>query len=144
MPASSRSSGPTRSWPSNTSAIPIGRLASKLKHPERFVGIHFFNPVRQMPLVEVIRGPHTSDETVATAVAFAKAIGKSPIVVNDGPGFLVNRLLLPYMNEALELLLEGVDRSAIERRGQEFRHADGPAHAVRRRGARHGSFRRPR
>ncbi len=99
---------------SNTSAISIATLAEGLKHPERFVGIHFFNPVRQMPLVEVIRGPKTSDETVVSAVAFAKALGKSPIVVNDGPGFLVNRLLLPYMNEALELLLEGVEMKAIE------------------------------
>ena len=99
---------------SNTSAISIGRLAEKLKRPERFCGIHFFNPVRKMPLVEVIRGPKSSDETIATAVAFAKRIGKSPIVVNDGPGFLVNRLLLPYMNEALELILDGIDIKAID------------------------------
>ena len=104
---------------SNTSAISIADLAAKLKHPERFVGIHFFNPVRQMPLVEVIRGPRTSDETVATAVAFAKGLGKSPIVVEDGPGFLVNRLLFPYMNEALVLLEEGV----------EIKHIDGAAKA---------------
>jgi 3-hydroxyacyl-CoA dehydrogenase/enoyl-CoA hydratase/3-hydroxybutyryl-CoA epimerase/3-hydroxyacyl-CoA dehydrogenase/enoyl-CoA hydratase/3-hydroxybutyryl-CoA epimerase/enoyl-CoA isomerase len=83
---------------SNTSTIPITKLAEGLKRPERFCGIHFFNPVRRMPLVEVIRGAKTSDETIATAVAYAKNIGKSPIVVNDGPGFLVNRLLLPYMN----------------------------------------------
>ena len=111
---------------SNTSAISIALLASKLKHPERFVGIHFFNPVRRMPLVEVIRGRDTSDETVATAVAYAKAIGKSPIVVHDGPGFLVNRLLLPYMNEALELVLEGVEIKQVEAAAKEFGMPMGP------------------
>jgi 3-hydroxyacyl-CoA dehydrogenase/enoyl-CoA hydratase/3-hydroxybutyryl-CoA epimerase/3-hydroxyacyl-CoA dehydrogenase/enoyl-CoA hydratase/3-hydroxybutyryl-CoA epimerase/enoyl-CoA isomerase len=111
---------------SNTSAISIGTLASGLKRPDRFLGIHFFNPVRQMPLVEIIRGPQTSDETVATAVAFAKAIGKSPIVVNDGPGFLVNRLLLPYMNEALELLQDGVDIKQIDGAAKAFGMPMGP------------------
>ncbi len=118
--------GPQAILATNTSTIPIARLAAELKHPERFCGIHFFNPVRQMPLVEVIRGPKTSDETVATAVAFAKRIGKSPIVVNDGPGFLVNRLLLPYMNEALELLLDGADMQAIEKAAQRFGLPMGP------------------
>ncbi|HEY1599377.1 MAG TPA: 3-hydroxyacyl-CoA dehydrogenase NAD-binding domain-containing protein [Pirellulales bacterium] len=111
---------------SNTSAISITRLAEKLKHPDRFCGIHFFNPVRKMPLVEVIRGAKTSDETIATAVAYAKTIGKSPIVVNDGPGFLVNRLLLPYMTEALELLREGVEIKAIERAAKGFGMPMGP------------------
>ena len=111
---------------SNTSAISIGQLSGKLQHAERFVGIHFFNPVRQMPLVEVIRGPGTSDQTVATAVAFAKAIGKSPIVVEDGPGFLVNRLLLPYMNEALELLREGIEPRRVEHAAKSFGMPMGP------------------
>lgn len=111
---------------SNTSAISIGRLAEKLKRPEQFCGIHFFNPVRKMPLVEVIRGPKTSDETIATAVAYAKGIGKSPIVVNDGPGFLVNRLLLPYMTEALELLLDGVEIKHVERAAKSFGMPMGP------------------
>ncbi|HEV3024785.1 MAG TPA: 3-hydroxyacyl-CoA dehydrogenase NAD-binding domain-containing protein [Pirellulales bacterium] len=111
---------------SNTSAISIARLAERLKRPERFCGIHFFNPVRKMPLVEVIRGPKTSDATVAAAVAYAKAIGKSPIVVNDGPGFLVNRLLLPYMSEALELVLDGVEIKAIESAAKGFGMPMGP------------------
>ncbi len=111
---------------SNTSTIPITRLAAGLKHPAQFCGIHFFNPVRKMPLVEVIRGKETSDETVATAVAYAKSIGKSPIVVNDGPGFLVNRLLLPYMNEAIELLLDGAEISAIDRAAKNFGMPMGP------------------
>jgi 3-hydroxyacyl-CoA dehydrogenase/enoyl-CoA hydratase/carnithine racemase len=111
---------------SNTSTIPIGRLAEGLKRPERFCGIHFFNPVRKMPLVEVIRGPKTSDQTVATAVAFAKTIGKSPIVVYDGPGFLVNRALFPYLNEALELILDGASIDAIERAAKHFGMPMGP------------------
>lgn len=111
---------------SNTSTIPITRLAEGLQRPERFCGIHFFNPVRKMPLVEVIRGRQTTDETIATAVAYAKAIGKSPIVVNDGPGFLVNRLLLPYMNEALELIVEGAEIKQIERVAKDFGMPMGP------------------
>ncbi len=111
---------------SNTSTIPITKLAEHLEHPERFCGIHFFNPVRKMKLVEVIRGAKTSDETVATAVAYAKRLGKSPIVVNDGPGFLVNRLLLPYMNEALELITEGAEIAAVERVAKRFGMPMGP------------------
>jgi 3-hydroxyacyl-CoA dehydrogenase/enoyl-CoA hydratase/carnithine racemase len=117
---------PTAILASNTSTIPITKLADGLQRPERFCGIHFFNPVRKMPLVEVIRGAKTSDETVATAVAYAKNIGKSPIVVNDGPGFLVNRLLLPYMNESLELIADGADPKSIERAAKEFGMPMGP------------------
>jgi 3-hydroxyacyl-CoA dehydrogenase/enoyl-CoA hydratase/carnithine racemase len=111
---------------SNTSAISIGRLAEGLKRPERFCGIHFFNPVRRMSLVEVIRGPQTSDETVSTAVAFAKGLGKNPIVVADGPGFLVNRLLFPYMNETVELLASGLPVKAVEGAAREFGMPMGP------------------
>lgn len=111
---------------SNTSTIPITKLAADFAHPDRFCGIHFFNPVRKMALVEVIRGRDTSDETVASAVAYAKSIGKSPIVVHDGPGFLVNRLLLPFMNEALELLSEGAPVKSIERASTEFGMPMGP------------------
>lgn len=111
---------------SNTSAISIDRLAAGLARPDRFCGIHFFNPVRKMPLVEVIRGSKTSDETIATAVQFVKAIGKSPIVVQDGPGFLVNRLLLPYMHEAIELLLEGASIAEIDSAAKHFGMPMGP------------------
>lgn len=111
---------------SNTSTIPITQLADGLKRPEQFVGLHFFNPVRQMPLVEVIRGAKTSDATIATAVAYAKALGKSPIVMNDGPGFLVNRLLLPYMNEAALLLCEGASIGEIEKSAKAFGMPMGP------------------
>lgn len=111
---------------SNTSTIPITKLAKALRNPERFCGVHFFNPVRKMKLVEVIRGDQTSDETVATAVGYAKRLGKHPIVVSDGPGFLVNRLLLPYMNEALELLCEGASIDDIERAAKSFGMPMGP------------------
>ncbi|MCA9212498.1 MAG: enoyl-CoA hydratase/isomerase family protein [Planctomycetales bacterium] len=111
---------------SNTSTIPITTLAEGLARPEQFCGIHFFNPVRKMKLVEVIRGEKTNDETVATAVAYAKRLGKSPIVVNDGPGFLVNRLLFPYMNEALELVGEGVEIKHIESVAKRFGMPMGP------------------
>jgi len=110
----------------NTSTIPIAQLAADLKHPERFCGLHFFNPVRRMPLVEVIRGEKTSDATIATAVAYAKAIGKSPIVVGDGPGFLVNRVLLPYMNEALLMLEEGASLKSVDRAATAFGMPMGP------------------
>ena len=99
---------------SNTSTIPISRLAEGLQRPERFCGMHFFNPVRKMRLVEIVRGVQTQDRTVATAVAHAKRIGKMPVVVNDGPGFLVNRLLSPYLQEAIALLCEGVPMDDIE------------------------------
>ena len=110
----------------NTSTIPITKLAARLQHPDRFIGLHFFNPVRRMPLVEVIRGEQTSDRTIATVVAHAKRIGKMPIVVRDGPGFLVNRLLFPYMNEALELLCDGAQPEAIERAARQFGMPLGP------------------
>ena len=128
---------------SNTSTIPITELAEELEHPERFCGLHFFNPVRQMPLVEVIRGKKTSDDTIATAVAYAKSIGKSPIVVNDGPGFLVNRLLLPYMNEAALHAHRRGRHQGNRPGGQGLRHADGADHAVRRRRPRRRGPRRP-
>ena len=111
---------------SNTSTIPITKLAEGLERPEQFCGLHFFNPVRQMPLVEVIRGKKTSDATIARAVAYAKSLGKSPIAMNDGPGFLVNRLLLPYMNEAALLLCEGASIGSVERAAKSFGMPMGP------------------
>lgn len=92
----------------NTSSLSVTELASATKHPERVVGMHFFNPVDKMPLVEVIRGSQSSDEAVATVFGFSKTLGKTPIVVKDSPGFVVNRILGPYLNEAVHLLMEGV------------------------------------
>ncbi len=111
---------------SNTSTIHIRELASKLTRPERFCGAHFFHPVGERPLLEIIRGPQTEPPTVDAVRGFAAAIGKMPIVVEDGPGFLVNRLLLPYVTEAMELLLDGVDIRTIERVAHEFGMAKGP------------------
>ncbi len=111
---------------SNTSTIPITKMAETVKHPERFCGFHFFNPVRRMKLVEIVRGEKTSDETVVSAVAHAKRIGKLPIVLNDGPGFLVNRLLFPYMSEALALLAEGARIKDIDRAAKAFGMPMGP------------------
>jgi 3-hydroxyacyl-CoA dehydrogenase/enoyl-CoA hydratase/3-hydroxybutyryl-CoA epimerase/3-hydroxyacyl-CoA dehydrogenase/enoyl-CoA hydratase/3-hydroxybutyryl-CoA epimerase/enoyl-CoA isomerase len=111
---------------SNTSTISITRMARELKNPENFAGLHFFNPVDRMQLVEVIRGEKTSDATVATLVALAKRIGKTPIVVKDCPGFLVNRILFPYLNEALVMLEEGASPRALDKAGLAFGMPMGP------------------
>jgi 3-hydroxyacyl-CoA dehydrogenase/enoyl-CoA hydratase/3-hydroxybutyryl-CoA epimerase len=92
---------------SNTSSLSITDMASAAKRPEQVVGMHFFNPVEKMPLVEVVRGQRTSPETVAAIATLSRRIGKLPVVVNDGPGFLVNRILMPYLGEALTMLEEG-------------------------------------
>ncbi|MCI0456852.1 MAG: 3-hydroxyacyl-CoA dehydrogenase NAD-binding domain-containing protein [Gemmataceae bacterium] len=111
---------------SNTSTISITRMAGAWKRPENFAGLHFFNPVDRMPLVEVIRGEKTSDSTVLTLVALTKQIGKTPIVVRDCPGFLVNRILFPYINESLVLLEEGASPRAIDKAAVDFGMPMGP------------------
>ncbi len=93
---------------SNTSSLSITEMASVTKRPDRFVGMHFFNPAPVMKLVEVIRGSETSDETLAFAKALAVRLGKEPVEVKESPGFVVNRILVPMMNEAFNLLQEGV------------------------------------
>jgi 3-hydroxybutyryl-CoA dehydrogenase len=99
----------------NTSSISITELAAGTKRPARFVGMHFMNPVPLMPLVEVVRGIETDDETVRETVALSKALGKTPVVVADRPGFVSNRVLMPMINEAAFVLMEGVaDREAID------------------------------
>jgi 3-hydroxyacyl-CoA dehydrogenase/enoyl-CoA hydratase/3-hydroxybutyryl-CoA epimerase len=105
---------PEAIFASNTSTIPIARLAEAATRPARVVGMHFFSPVHKMPLLEVIAAPTTSDETVATAVAYGKQLGKTVIVVRDGPGFYVNRMLAPYLNEAGALLDDGASIDAID------------------------------
>ncbi|HYV38543.1 MAG TPA: 3-hydroxyacyl-CoA dehydrogenase NAD-binding domain-containing protein, partial [Gemmataceae bacterium] len=111
---------------SNTSTISITRMAKAWKKPENFAGMHFFNPVDRMQLVEVIRGEQTSDATVVTLVALARKVGKTPIVVRDCPGFLVNRILFPYINESLVLLEEGADPRAIDKAATKFGMPMGP------------------
>jgi 3-hydroxyacyl-CoA dehydrogenase/enoyl-CoA hydratase/carnithine racemase len=121
-----RTVGPETVIATNTSTNPIAKLAESLRDPARFCGIHFFNPVRRMTLVEVVRGPATSDATVATAVAHVKRLGKCPIVVRDSPGFLVNRVLMPYLHESVEMLREGVDQQRIDRVARGFGMPMGP------------------
>lgn len=98
----------------NTSSLGITELVKETEYPERFVGMHFFNPVAKMPLVEVIVGEKTSDETIATVVQLAKKLGKTPIKVNECAGFLVNRILLPYLNEAAKMFEEGENIENID------------------------------
>ncbi|HJL87814.1 MAG TPA: fatty acid oxidation complex subunit alpha FadB, partial [SAR324 cluster bacterium] len=112
---------------SNTSTISITKLAEGLKNPERFCGMHFFNPVHRMPLVEVIRTKQSSEEAIARTVAYAADLGKSPVVVNDCPGFLVNRVLFPYFAGFAGLIEEGVDFERIDRVMQKFGWPMGPA-----------------
>jgi len=115
---------------SNTSTISITRLAEGLKRPENFCGMHFFNPVHKMPLVEVIRGAKSSDRAVATTVGYALAMGKTPIVVNDCPGFLVNRVLFPYFAGFIKLVNEGVDFLKIDKVMEKFGWPMGPAYLL--------------
>lgn len=115
---------------SNTSTISINHLAKALKRPQNFVGMHFFNPVHMMPLVEVIRGEHSSDEAVATTVAYAQKMGKNPIVVNDCPGFLVNRVLFPYFGGFAKLISAGVDFTRIDKIMERFGWPMGPAYLM--------------
>jgi 3-hydroxyacyl-CoA dehydrogenase / enoyl-CoA hydratase / 3-hydroxybutyryl-CoA epimerase len=99
----------------NTSSLSVTEMQKAHPQPELFAGMHFFNPVHKMPLVEVIRGEKTSDSTIAAIFDVSKRMGKMPVVVKDGPGFLVNRLLLPYMAEAAFLLQEGMDIETVDR-----------------------------
>lgn len=99
----------------NTSSLSVNEMSKGHPRPEFFAGMHFFSPVHKMPLVEVIRGEKSSDETIATVFELAKKMGKMPVVVKDGPGFLVNRLLLPYMAEAAFLLAEGMSVEQVDR-----------------------------
>ncbi|MGB5412467.1 MAG: fatty acid oxidation complex subunit alpha FadB [Woeseiaceae bacterium] len=113
---------------SNTSTISISHLAEPLERPENFCGMHFFNPVHRMPLVEIIRGEKSGEEAIARTVAYALAMGKKPVVVNDCPGFLVNRILSPYMGAFMGLVKRGVDFTAIDKAMERFGWPMGPAY----------------
>ena len=115
---------------SNTSSLPVTQMAAGCENPSRVVGLHFFNPVNRMPLVEVIRAEQTSDETLEKTIAFSRKLGKTVIVTDDKPGFLVNRLLLPYLNEAALLMEEGLDPEAIDRIATQFGMPMGPVELV--------------
>ncbi len=112
----------------NTSTISIDSLAVALKHPERFCGMHFFNPVHRMPLVEVIRGKDSGEEAIATVVAYSLKLGKTPIVVKDCPGFLVNRILGPYMLAFQMLLREGAPIQTVDKAMERYGWPMGPAY----------------
>lgn len=115
---------------SNTSTISISYLAQALERPENFCGMHFFNPVHAMPLVEVIRGEKTSDLAIARTVAYANAMGKKAIVVNDCPGFLVNRVLFPYFAGFMGLLKDGADFTAVDKVMERWGWPMGPAYLM--------------
>lgn len=114
----------------NTSSLSVGAMAEGLPHPERFVGMHFFNPVHRMPLVEIVRGRATSDAVVAATAQLALALGKTPLVVADVPGFLVNRLLAPYLDEAARLCEGGVAPEQVERAARAFGLPMGPLELI--------------
>lgn len=115
---------------SNTSTISITKLAEGLSRPEKFCGMHFFNPVHRMPLVEIIRGAKTSPDTIAQAVQYANQMGKTPIVVNDCAGFLVNRILFPYFKGFVHLIEDGVDFQRIDKVMEKFGWPMGPAYLL--------------
>ncbi|MEH6501054.1 MAG: 3-hydroxyacyl-CoA dehydrogenase NAD-binding domain-containing protein, partial [Pseudoalteromonas distincta] len=115
---------------SNTSTISITYLAQALKRPENFCGMHFFNPVHMMPLVEVIRGEKSSEKAIATTVAYAKKMGKTPVVVNDCPGFLVNRVLFPYFGGFARLVNMGADFQRVDKVMEKFGWPMGPAYLL--------------
>ena len=114
----------------NTSSLSVDALASGLNRPERFCGFHFFNPVHRMPLVEVVRGAKTSDATLVSAVELARRLGKTPVVVADSPGFVVNRILMPYLSEAMVLLEEGYPLVDIDKSMRLFGMPMGPFEVV--------------
>ena len=115
---------------SNTSTISITKLAEGLARPEKFCGMHFFNPVHRMPLVEIIRGAKTSEATIAQAVNYANQMGKTPIVVNDCAGFLVNRILFPYFKGFVHLVEDGVDFQRVDKVMEKFGWPMGPAYLL--------------
>jgi 3-hydroxyacyl-CoA dehydrogenase / enoyl-CoA hydratase / 3-hydroxybutyryl-CoA epimerase len=110
----------------HTSSLSVDELAAGLERPQRFVGMHFFDPVHRMPLVEVVRGAKTSAAALATAVTLARRLGRTPIVVNDGPGFVVNRVLMPYLREALHLVEDGYRLSDVDAAMRAFGMPRGP------------------
>ena len=124
--------GPDAILSSNTSSISITKIAAGTKRPENVIGMHFFNPVPLMKLVEVIRGIATSDETYAKVKDLSEKLGKVPVECNDYPGFVSNRVLMPMINEAVFVLHEGV-ATKEDRRDNEARYesSNGPAHARR-------------
>ncbi|MBS0664230.1 MAG: enoyl-CoA hydratase/isomerase family protein [Verrucomicrobia bacterium] len=115
---------------SNTSALPIEELSAPVAHPERTIGIHFFNPVSRMPLIELVLSPHTARATAERTLAFAKALGKSPVICRSSPGFLVTRVLFFYLNEACRLWEEGVPTELLDAPLRDWGWPMGPARLI--------------
>jgi 3-hydroxybutyryl-CoA dehydrogenase len=107
--------GPDAILASNTSAIPIAKIAEATEHPERVIGMHFFNPAPVLPLVEIIRAEKSSDEALGAAYGWAERAGKQPVRANDTPGFIVNRVLVPTLNECIRLLDEGITPEDLDK-----------------------------
>src|SRR5881392_3992071 len=122
--------GPKTIVATNTSALPVGRLADTTVSPEHVIGLHFFNPVSRMKLVEVVVAKQTSDETRDRSLSFVRQIGKLPVVVRDSRGFLVNRVLFPYLLEAAELFESGVDAEQLDRALVEWGMPMGPLRLI--------------
>ena len=114
----------------NTSSLPIEQIAAVLKDPGRLIGIHFFNPVAAMPLVEVVRGPQSREEEVRKGAGFVTRIGKFPLIVKSVPGFLVNRVLAPYMFEAMKRVAEGTPKEKLDAAALKFGMPMGPVELV--------------
>ena len=122
--------GPKTIVATNTSALPVSELAEVTVSPEHVIGLHFFNPVSRMKLVEVVIAKQTSDETRDRSLAFVRQIGKLPVIVRDSPGFLVNRVLFPYLLDAAELFESGVDAERIDRALVEWGMPMGPLRLI--------------
>ncbi|MEI6437298.1 MAG: 3-hydroxyacyl-CoA dehydrogenase NAD-binding domain-containing protein [Candidatus Omnitrophota bacterium] len=122
----SRQVSPKTILASNTSSLSVSEMGSAVADPSKMIGFHFFNPVHRMPLLEIITTPKTSQETLVTTLEFAKRLGKTPIIVKDAPGFLVNRILLAYINEAGRVLEEGGDIEGLDRLVTDFGMPMGP------------------
>jgi 3-hydroxyacyl-CoA dehydrogenase/enoyl-CoA hydratase/3-hydroxybutyryl-CoA epimerase len=110
----------------NTSSLPVGRLQEEVGHPQRVAALHFFNPVHKMHLVEVARAAATSDHALAVLTQWAIDLGKTPVLVKDSPGFVVNRILMPYLNEAVLLVAEGMKVEEVDRVMKRFGMPMGP------------------
>jgi 3-hydroxyacyl-CoA dehydrogenase/enoyl-CoA hydratase/3-hydroxybutyryl-CoA epimerase len=118
--------GPETLLATNTSSLVVKGMQEGLAHPERVAGLHFFNPVHKLPLVEVVRGPATNDASAEKARSWAAALGKTPVIVKDSPGFVVNRVLMPYLDEAVRLVREGVEIEDVDRAMRRFGMPMGP------------------
>jgi 3-hydroxyacyl-CoA dehydrogenase/enoyl-CoA hydratase/3-hydroxybutyryl-CoA epimerase len=122
--------GPDCILASNTSALPIEELAATASNPGRFVGLHFFNPVSRMPLVELVLSPHTTRATADRALGFAKSLGKTPVICKSSPGFLVTRVLFFYLNEACRLWEQGVPTTVIDQAMRDWGWPMGPMRLI--------------